>query len=80
MQPKLRFIDNRQSGFFITVKQRVDDYFKERNLSKHANGLMYFKSAFYIGGLFTFYGLIISNQFTPLTMLLMAIFLGVFAA
>src|SRR5436190_17780788 len=80
MSSKIRFIDNHQSAFFATVKQRVDNYFKEKNLSKHANGLMYFKTAFYLGGLILFYSLIISNAFTPLQMLLFAVILGMFAA
>jgi linoleoyl-CoA desaturase len=77
---KVRFIDKDQSEFFSTVKSRVDTYFKENNLSKNANGLMYFKSVFFISGLVLFYGLIISNHFSPLIMLFMAIVLGMFAA
>jgi len=41
---------------------------------------MYLKSIFYLGGFFTFYGLILSNQFAPLTMLFLTIGLGMFAA
>jgi linoleoyl-CoA desaturase len=80
MSSKIRFIDNHQSAFFATVKQRVENYFKEKNLSKHANGLMYFKSVFFLGGLILFYGLIISNSYSPLQMLLFAILLGMCAA
>lgn len=80
MQKKLRFVDKSQSGFFSTVKQRVDAYFKENQVSKHANGLMYFKSVFYLGGLVLLYALIMSNQLTPWQMLGAAVMLGVFAA
>jgi len=41
---------------------------------------MIFKSVFYLGTFFTLYGLILSNQFSPLTMLWMAIAMGAFAA
>jgi linoleoyl-CoA desaturase len=80
MSSKVRFVDSKQSEFFATVKQRVDAYFKDKNLSKNANSLMYFKTAFYLGGFLLFYGLIMSNQFAPLTMLYFAIGLGMFAA
>jgi linoleoyl-CoA desaturase len=77
---RVRFIDKDQSEFFSTVKSRVDAYFKENNLSKNANGLMYFKSVLFIGGLILFYGLIISNQFSPLAMLFLCVGLGMCAA
>jgi linoleoyl-CoA desaturase len=77
---KIRFVDTGQSMFFSTVKQRVDAYFKERNLSKNANWLMYVKTAFYLSGLLLFYSLIISNQFSPLAMLFFAIGLGMTCA
>jgi linoleoyl-CoA desaturase len=80
MSAKLRFVDTKKSLFFATVKQRVDAYFKENNISKNANSLMYVKTAFYLGGMFLFYGLIISNQFAALPMLFFAIGLGTFTA
>ena len=80
MSAKIRFVDSSQSMFFATVKQRVDAYFKENNLSKNANWLMYLKTAFYLSGFLTFYILIISNQFSPLSMLFFAIGLGMCCA
>ncbi|MFN3403629.1 MAG: fatty acid desaturase family protein [Cytophagaceae bacterium] len=80
MLSRVRFIDKQKSGFFAAVRERVDDYFKANNLSKNANGLMYFKTIFYLGGFVSFYALIISNQFTPGWMLFFAILLGVFSA
>ncbi len=41
-----RFIDKdkSKSEFFATLRKRVDAYFKEKNLSKHYNGAMLFKT------------------------------------
>lgn len=41
---KVKFIKADKSIFYETVKQRVENYFKEHNLSKHANGTMKLKS------------------------------------
>jgi linoleoyl-CoA desaturase len=77
---KIRFVDPNKSQFFFTVKQNVDEYFKKNNLSKHANASMIAKSIFFFGGVWVLYGLILSNQFTPLTMLVLAMLLGMFKA
>ena len=77
---KVKFIDKTKSGFFAEVRERADDYFKEKNLSRNANALMYAKSAFFLGGLILFYSLIISDRFSPLVMLLFAALLGMFCA
>ncbi len=80
MSQKVKFIDKEGSLFYATLRSRVDQYFKERNISKNANGFMYFKAFFYIGGTLLFYSLIMSNQFSPLVMLLLAIIQGAFMA
>ena len=80
MSNKVRFVDTHKSEFFATVKKRVDIYFKENNLSKNANGAMWAKTIFFLGGSVLLYALIISNQFSPLIMLVLAILLGMFAA
>jgi linoleoyl-CoA desaturase len=80
MSSKVRFVDAHKSEFFATVKKRVDHYFKENNLSKNANGAMWAKTVFFLGGSVILYALIISNQFSPMVMLLLAILLGMFAA
>jgi linoleoyl-CoA desaturase len=41
---------------------------------------MIFKTVFFLGGMAFLYGLILSNQFAPWTMLLLSILLGMFAA
>lgn len=76
----LKFVDSTKSEFYATVRKRVDEYFKERNLSKNANAMMVFKTIFFVGGAFSFYCLILSNWFTPLGMLGLAILMGTFSA
>jgi linoleoyl-CoA desaturase len=80
MSTKLKFINTNRSTFFATVRQRVDAYFTEQAISPHANGAMWAKALFFLVGYALLYGLILSNQFGPLTMLGMALVLGVFAA
>lgn len=77
---RLKFTDTRNSPFFATVKSNVDQYFRDNNISKHANGLMIFKTVFFFGGVWVFYGLILSQQFSLLTMLILAMMMGVFKA
>jgi len=40
----VRFVNRDKTRFFPTVKQRVDQYFKDNNLSKHANTKMIVKT------------------------------------
>jgi len=42
MQAQIRFIDSDKdkAKFFSTLRQRVDAYFKENKISKHANAQM----------------------------------------
>ena len=41
---KIKFVAAEKSLFFPTVRQRVDDYFRENQLSRHANSTMIIKS------------------------------------
>lgn len=77
---KVKFVAEHRSAFFSTVRQRADAYFAQRALSPHANGHMWGKIAFFLTGYFLLYGLIISNQFGPWTMLGLAMLMGAFAA
>ena len=77
---KLRFIDKSKSEFFATVKIRVEEYFTSRKLSKNANGLMYFKTFLFLGGMIGLYCLIIFGSFTIYQMWVLAIILGMFKA
>ncbi|MCH8902568.1 MAG: acyl-CoA desaturase [Bacteroidetes bacterium] len=80
MKQKIKFINEDQSNFYPTLQARVDAYFEEKGISKHANAFMIFKTSFYLGGLILFYLLIMSGWFTPLGMLGLAAILGLFTA
>lgn len=76
----LKFVGTNKTGFYSSVRKQVDEYFLTNNLSKNANGLMVVKSILFIGGAFSFYLLILSNQFSAPVMLLFAILMGMFSA
>jgi linoleoyl-CoA desaturase len=44
MKQKVKFINKDKTQFYGTLKQRVDNYFIENNLSQHANAAMVFKT------------------------------------
>ena len=76
----LRFVCKERSSFYRTVTKRVNDYFKENNISKYGNGTMYLKSFLFVGGTAAIYALIISEIFSPWVMFGLAIILGCFKA
>jgi len=80
MLTPVKFINKDRSQFFATARGRVDAYFKENKLSPNANGAMWTKAVFFLGGYGLLYGLILSNQFGPWAMLGMAVLMGMFAA
>ncbi|MFN6947099.1 MAG: fatty acid desaturase family protein [Cytophagaceae bacterium] len=80
MSGKVRFKNVPRSEFFAAVRLRVDEYFKENNLSKNANWLMVLKTIFFLGSFVSLYALIISGIFSPVVMLVMAILLGMVTA
>lgn len=76
MHPTLKFTRNEKMGFSDTLKQRVEIYFKENNLSKHANSFMVFKTATFLLASLLLYILLIFSVFTPIYSLILAIILG----
>ena len=80
MSSKVKFTNPQRSTFFPTVRQRVESYFAENNLSKHANQAMWVKTIFYLTGFVGLYLLILSNIAGPWTMLGLCLLLGVFNA
>ena len=50
MKVQVRFIPKDKSLFFPTLKKRVEDYFKENNISRHANAQMVIKSIVLLTG------------------------------
>ena len=80
MTKKVKFTNVNKSTFYATVRKRVEEHFENNNLSVHANGEMWFKAIFFLGTFITLYFLILLGGFSPLVMLSLAIFLGVFGA
>jgi linoleoyl-CoA desaturase len=80
MPQTLKFTNALKSSFFATLRQRVDTYFLTQELSKHANGAMWFKVWFFLTGFVGLYAAIMSRQFSPGVMLLLAGALGAFSA
>lgn len=80
MARTLRFTGKDERRFFATVKKRVDAYFKENNLSKQANGEMYFKTVFFLGGATALYLAIMLVSMPLWLMWGTAIMLGMFMA
>lgn len=77
---KIKFNSRNQQDFFADVKKKVDEYFSENNISKHANGEMVFKTVFFLVLMVGLYGMIISGFFSVPAMFLMAILLGMVQA
>jgi len=65
MQRALKFSNARQD-FFITLNQRVNEYFKKNQISKHGNAEMYVKTAFMFSLYFIPYFLMIFGVITNL--------------
>ena len=58
---KIRFVSRDKSQFFAVLKERVDNYFTENNISPYANKTMVFKTIFMLSLYFVPYALIMSN-------------------
>lgn len=80
MSTKVKFVNRDRSTFFATARQRVDAYFKENEISTHANTAMWMKACFFLGGYVLLYTLVLWGQFTTPIMLGLAALLGMFAA
>src|SRR6185436_6581908 len=76
MKNSLKFIDPVKSTFAVTLKERVESYFKNNHLSRHANKLMIFKTVFFFSLMVLFYMMIIAVGFPLLIKLVLAILLG----
>jgi len=80
MTKKVKFTNLNKSTFYATLRKRVDAHFEDQQLSVHANGAMWFKAFFFLGGFITLYLMILLGGFSPLVMVAMAIVLGMFGA
>ncbi len=79
-QQKIRFSNRDLSGFIPEVKAEVNQYFKDRDLSKHANLRMVRNTVVVLLMTFGSYALIMTGWFTPMQMWLLAFVMGVGAA
>lgn len=61
---KVTFRQPSSADFFNVLNQRVDAYFKTRNLSRKSNALFVFKCFFYFAWALAFYALILSGKFS----------------
>ncbi len=76
-QPLLKFSKEQNNEFFIVVRRRVNEYFKENHLKKTGNPNMMFKSVFMVSLYFVPYAFIISGLITnPWIFILMWLLMG----
>ena len=68
------------TDFYTELRLRVDKYFSERRLSRHANGAMYLKSSVFLASAVTLYFLFLFGNFSLLTSLVLATLLGACSA
>jgi linoleoyl-CoA desaturase len=80
MSSKLKFVNTNKSAFFATTRHRVESYFKENAISKHANKAMWGKAVFYLSGFLGLYLLIIANILPMGIIFGLALLLGLFKA
>lgn len=66
MTERIRFVDIVNKDFQNTLKKRVDNYFKEKNISPKANWLMKLKSVIYLTVFIGLYFLIILVPFNTI--------------
>ena len=72
----VRFQNNNRS-FYLTVRQRVDEYFKSNNISRFGNGNMVFKTIFMLSLYLVPYFLIVFNGFqSPWILLILSVLMG----
>ena len=77
---KIKFNGKNQPGFYAEVKQEVNKYFEQNNISRNANGAMIFKTVFFLSSLVGLYLLIVFGGFNIWISLTLAILLGMVQA
>lgn len=72
----LKYTGRDEQRFFVTLRKRVDQYFKDNNISRQANAKMKWKTvllfAMYLGP----FGLMFTGWFSPIAMLGLSIIMG----
>lgn len=77
---KVRFSKGSNDQYYTDLNRRVNRYFKDKNISKGANGEMVFKTCLILGVFLISYILIISNLFSPWVLIPLAMINGFFTA
>jgi linoleoyl-CoA desaturase len=77
MNRTLKFTNKSRSRFLPTLKERVEAYFTEKSISRHANGLMVFKTVFFLTLAIVLYMLVILSVLPLWGSLVGAILLGI---
>ncbi len=76
MLQKVKFTNKNKTQFFNTLKERVDNYFIENNISQNANATMVFKTIFMLSLYFIPYFLIMTQGYSLLGMWLCSLVMG----
>lgn len=76
MKPKIKFTNKNRTLFFSTLKERVDNYFTENNISQHANPTMVGKTIVMLSLYFIPYILIMTQGYSLLGMWLCTLVMG----
>ena len=77
MLKRVKFINKDKTDFFPTLSVRVNQYFKDNNISRYANAEMVLKTIGILAIFFVPYGLLISGYLSLPLMFLMACIMGV---
>jgi linoleoyl-CoA desaturase len=76
MKPKIKFTNKNKTLFFNTLKERVDTYFIENNISQHANLSMVIKTIVMLSLYFVPYVLIMTQSYSFLGMWVCSLVMG----
>jgi linoleoyl-CoA desaturase len=76
MKPRIKFTNKNKNQFFNTLRERVDGYFAENNLSPHANATMVFKTVVMLSLYFVPYVLIMTQGYGLPGMWLCSLIMG----
>ncbi len=77
LKGKVKFVSKDKTDFFQVLKKRVDQYFEENKVSKHANFSMVAKSIILLLGYLLPFVLLLALQITSLWFLLIWVVMGV---
>ena len=74
---KIKFREGNHAGFYRELKRRVNAYFADTGTRRFADRRVWWKAAFFAGVVAVSYALILSNQFGPWELLLLANLFGI---